>query len=75
MALLEQNTMIDLTAPHFTDARKAREYLEALRWPNGIACPHCGSIGEHYALKGKSHRSGLWKCSDCNVATAASSSA
>ncbi|MFT4046417.1 MAG: IS1595 family transposase [Solimonas sp.] len=57
--------MTDLTAPHFTHADKAREYLEALRWPNGVVCPHCGSVGEHYALKGKSHRPGLWKCSDC----------
>lgn len=57
--------MADLFAPHFTDADKAREYLEALRWPNGPVCPHCGTEGEHYALKGKSHRPGLWKCKDC----------
>lgn len=55
----------DLFAPHFQDADKAREYLEALRWPGGPVCPHCGCIGDHYALKGKSHRTGLWKCKDC----------
>jgi transposase-like protein len=55
----------DLTAPHFTDADKAREYLEALRWPDGPICPHCGCIGDHYALKGTAHRPGLWKCKDC----------
>lgn len=55
----------DIFAPHFQDADKAREYLEALRWPNGPVCPHCGVEGEHYALKGKSHRPGLWKCKDC----------
>ena len=55
-----------LNAPHFQDADKAREYLEALRWPNGPVCPHCGSIShDHYALKGKSHRPGIWKCKDC----------
>ena len=55
-----------LNAPHFQDVDKAREYLEALRWPNGPVCPHCGSVSdEHYALKGKSHRPGLWKCKDC----------
>jgi len=54
------------TESHFQDADKAREYLEMLRWPNGVICPHCGCIGsEHYALKGKSHRPGLWKCKDC----------
>jgi transposase-like protein len=55
----------DLTAPHFVDADKAREYLEALRWPHGPVCPHCGVIGQHYALKGDAHRAGLWKCKDC----------
>lgn len=55
----------DLFAPHFQDADKAREYLEALRWPNGPVCPHCGVEGEHYALKGKAHRPGLMKCKDC----------
>lgn len=28
--------MADILAPHFTDADKAREYLEALRWPDGV---------------------------------------
>ncbi len=51
--------------PHFQDPDKAREYLEVLRWPNGPVCPHCGAIGGHYALQGKAHRTGLWKCKDC----------
>jgi transposase-like protein len=54
-----------LNQPQFQDADKAREYLEALRWPNGAICPHCGSVGKHYALEGKSHRAGLYKCVDC----------
>jgi transposase-like protein len=53
------------TKAHFQDADKAREYLEALRWPNGVVCPHCGVVGEHYALQGKAHRPGLWKCKYC----------
>jgi transposase-like protein len=28
---------------HFSDEDSCREYLEGLRWPNGIACPRCGS--------------------------------
>jgi transposase-like protein len=55
----------NLFAPHFQDADKAREYLERLRWANGIACPHCGVVGDHYELKGKSTRPGLRKCTDC----------
>lgn len=57
--------MTALNAPHFHDDTKAREYLEAVRWPDGPVCPHCGSIGDHYRLKGESHRKGLLKCQDC----------
>lgn len=35
-----------LLEPHFQDEDKAREYLEAMRWPEGPICPHCGVIGE-----------------------------
>ncbi len=52
--------------PHFQDANKAREYLEALRWANGVVCPHCGSVGAHYKLQGKSTRPGVYKCVDCS---------
>lgn len=54
-----------LNQPHFQNADKAREYLEALRWSNGIVCPHCASVGKHYRLEGKAHRAGLLKCVDC----------
>lgn len=55
-----------LNQPHFQDAEKAREYLEALRWPNGPVCPHCGSINDkHLHLTGKQYRPGLYKCADC----------
>lgn len=54
-----------LNQPQFQDPNKAREYLEALRWPSGPVCPHCGSVAAHYALHGKAHRPGLWKCKDC----------
>jgi transposase-like protein len=35
-----------LLEPHFTDEDRAREYLEAMRWPEGPICPHCGLLGE-----------------------------
>lgn len=56
-----------LNQPQFQDANKAREYLERLRWPNGPICPHCGAVGGHYTLTGKSTRPGLWKCKDCRA--------
>lgn len=56
-----------LNQPYFQEADKAREYLEALRWPHGPVCPHCGSIREeHLKLEGsKNYRPGLYKCADC----------
>jgi len=57
--------MSALNQPHFQDADKARQYLEKIQWPNGPVCPHCGVIGAHYQITGKSARPGLWKCKDC----------
>src|SRR6266446_5549527 len=56
----------NLTDPIFTDETAAREHFEAIRWPNGPICPHCGAFGE-YATKlgGKSHRPGLYQCNAC----------
>jgi transposase-like protein len=55
---------VDFTNPIFTDEDKAREHLEALRWPDGPFCPHCGSTNAH-RLEGKSHRPGLFQCNGC----------
>ena len=54
-----------LNQPQFQDADKAREYLENLRWANGVVCPHCGVIGAHYKLQGKATRPGVYKCFAC----------
>ena len=56
---------MNLTAPIFADADKAREHLEATRWPQGPICPHCGVVDEATALKGKAHRAGLYQCNAC----------
>jgi transposase-like protein len=57
--------MFDLTNEIFRDEDKAREWLEAQRWPDGPVCPHCGVINEATLLKGKSTRPGLYKCRAC----------
>ena len=55
-----------LNRPEFKDESKARQWLEAIRWPDGPVCPHCGSISkDHYKLEGDAHRNGLYKCKDC----------
>jgi transposase-like protein len=56
---------MNLTDPIFQDADKAREHLEAQRWPHGPVCPHCGVVNEATALKGTHHRAGLYQCRAC----------
>lgn len=56
---------MNLTDPIFSDETKAREYFEAIRWPNGPFCPHCGETEKVYRLHGKSHRPGLLHCNAC----------
>ena len=55
----------DLQAPMFTDENKAREALEASRWPDGPVCAHCGCQGKIAKLETKSVRPGLYYCGDC----------
>ncbi len=58
-------------AAHFSDEDKAREFLEAQRWPDGPICPHCGELNNAYRLQPKpstknTHvRKGVWKCAGC----------
>lgn len=40
---------------------QAREYLECLRWPDGVACVHCGCV-DVVKLAGKATRPGVYKC-------------
>jgi len=66
---------MDITAPRFADENAAREYLEALHWPNGPFCPHCGSFAAKRlppqarkvtaAHPGGSVRHGVIQCNDC----------
>jgi transposase-like protein len=56
---------MNLTDPIFTDERKAREFIEATRWPNGPVCPHCDCTDKVYRLNGESHRDGLIHCNNC----------
>lgn len=61
--------MADLQNPIFHDEDKAREALEAIRWPHGPYCPHCGNANpDKIALivgKKQSHRPGLRYCNEC----------
>ncbi|ESY76108.1 transposase IS1595 [Mesorhizobium sp. LNHC221B00] len=58
---------MNLTATMFHDNDAAREHLEAIRWADGVYCPHCGNTdGETIRkLAGKSTRPGLFQCNAC----------
>ncbi|MFZ0792214.1 MAG: transposase, partial [Candidatus Korobacteraceae bacterium] len=56
--------------PQFQDPDRAREFLEAERWPNGPICPHCDcnvayKLTPKPSKKGKHVSKGVYKCRDC----------
>ena len=53
----------DLLNPAFTNEKAAIAHLEASRWPDGVNCPHCGSINVH-RMGGKT-QAGMFICNDC----------
>jgi transposase-like protein len=58
--------MTDLTAPIYTNEDAARVHLEAIRWPDGPYCPHCGQIETVSALPPKgSMGKGWYHCREC----------
>jgi transposase-like protein len=56
-----------LNAPHFRNETSAYAHVEALLWPQGPVCPHCGNCDQEKigALNGKTTRPGLRKCYAC----------
>ncbi|MGO9007770.1 MAG: IS1595 family transposase [Beijerinckiaceae bacterium] len=56
---------IDLTNPIFNDEAAAWTHFEAIRWPHGPVCPHCGVIGAADKVTGKTARHGLYRCHEC----------
>jgi len=56
--------MTTLSNPMFHDDDAARAHLEAVRWPHGANCPHCGSV-DVLRMEGKAHRVGVFQCRDC----------
>ena len=65
-----------LSKPYFHDESAAFEHVEAVLWPEGPVCHHCGSVKKPYKLEGVHskaskknpegvERHGLYKCSDC----------
>lgn len=59
----------NLQNPIFTDEDAARAHLEAIRWPDGAICPHCGNSDQERIARvegeKQSHRPGLFYCNEC----------
>lgn len=58
-------TPIELSHPAFHDEEAARQYLEAVRWPDGPFCPFCGLFDHVKTLGGKSMGPGWYHCTEC----------
>jgi transposase-like protein len=62
---------VNLTDPIFNDENKARAYFEAIRWPDGVTCCHCGNTNSARiypiaANPAKKVRAGLYECQECH---------
>ena len=56
----EFNSLIDL-ALVFKDEKTCIDHFRAVRWPNGVVCPHCGSC-EVYDLADGTHKCKQIEC-------------
>ena len=62
-------TLLSVTQ-RFSTEEAAIQYFEAIRWPSGPYCPHCGNADEKriYKLTANEKRGirlGLYKCAEC----------
>lgn len=59
---------LNLDSDCFCDEDAARRKLEALRWPDGVVCCHCGTAGTARRITsnpGNRIRAGLYRCGSC----------
>ena len=60
----QQKTQKNQQVMNLTGERSGPAHIEAIRWPHGPACVHCGSVNV-YRMEGKTVRDGLLACRDC----------
>jgi transposase-like protein len=55
--------LIDVTQK-FSTEDKCLDYIEKMRWPNGVGCVHCGSVGVSTITRtaGKNKRVHIYQC-------------
>lgn len=65
---------LDLVQVSALTEEQARELLEAIRWPSGPTCPHCGSVenitkfrphSEREPVPSGGARPGVFRCNEC----------
>ncbi len=52
--------MTTFNEPQHQTEEAARQWFESLRWPDGVICPHCGTVGRAYARS----KPGLYRCAE-----------
>ncbi len=65
-----EDLTLDEIQLHFGTDEAARAYLEEIRWPDGVVCPHCKNadqkrIWEIKANEAAKIRGGLYQCAEC----------
>ncbi|MEQ1931655.1 MAG: IS1595 family transposase [Parvularculaceae bacterium] len=58
-------TPVELSHPVYSNEEAARKHLEAVRWPDGVVCPHCGATDDARPLGGESMGAGWFYCEAC----------
>jgi transposase-like protein len=54
-----------LSDPAYHDEEAARAYIEGVRWPKFVFCPHCRGVDKINRLGGPSMGPGWWYCGSC----------
>jgi transposase-like protein len=52
--------MTTFNEPQHQTEEAARQWFENLRWPDGVVCPHCGTVRRAYARS----KPGLYRCAE-----------
>jgi transposase-like protein len=56
---------VELSHPAYTQEDEARQFIEAILWPEGAYCPFCGTSDHVKALGGQSMGPGWYHCGEC----------
>jgi len=58
---LDRPATLQEAIKHFSSEQVCIDTLARLRWPDGVVCPACETVGNHYWFKTQKR----WKCHEC----------